>query len=358
LSKDVLTGKASAADIRLVGADVLAGLDLELRLGTRATGLDVEARQVTLDGGERIGYDSLVLATGSVPRTLPNPAALAGIHTLRSLADAEAIRGAFARRPRIVIVGGGFIGAEVAASARSLGLEVTIVDPLPALMIRGLGSTLGQAMTELHRRHGVQLRLGIGIEGFVGGGRVEGVRLTDETVLSADLVVVGIGTTPCVEWLAGSGLVIADGIMCNEQLRAVGTTDVYAVGDAARWANPRYPNSIRTEHWTTATEQANAVASVLTGRLGPCDVLPYVWSDQFGARLQVFGHIAPDDQVSFVHGDPESDSFVAVTARDGRMTGAVGRAAVKQLLPLRQQLAAGKPWPSEQAEQAPAAASA
>jgi NADPH-dependent 2,4-dienoyl-CoA reductase/sulfur reductase-like enzyme len=261
LSKDFLLGKLGAGDFPLAEPDALAGLDVDLRLGVRATGLDTERREILLDG-DRLRYETLVIASGATARTLPTQ--LAGVHSLRTLDDAAAIRGALVAGARVAVVGGGFIGAEVAWSARLLGRDVTIIDPLPALMVRGLGVTIGAVLARRHADSGVRLRLGRTVVRLEGGQRVERVVLDDGSAVDADLVVVGIGADPAVQWLVGSGLDIADGIVCDGALCA--GEGVYAVGDVVRW--PTAAGLRRAEHWTNAVDQASALAVTLTGVTG------------------------------------------------------------------------------------------
>jgi 3-phenylpropionate/trans-cinnamate dioxygenase ferredoxin reductase subunit len=334
LSKDLLTGKSEGS--RLIEQDALDALDVHPLLGTRAVDLDLDARRVGLHGGGSVPFDVLVIATGSAPRTLPGLNPRPGVHQLRTLEDARAIRAAFERGEQVAVIGGGFIGAEIASSARAIGLDVTIIDPLPALMTRGLGHELGSVFNGIHRDNGVSLRLGASVSEIADDGSVV---LADGSVVPAGVVVVGVGTQPATGWLDGSGLELADGVVCDEFLRATGAEDVYAVGDVARWFNPLYGEAMRTEHWTTAGEQANAVASTITGTPMACSVLPYVWSDQFGRRLQIFGHVRPQDELAFVHGGPSDASFVATsTDADGVLRAAVGVSATKQLLPYRRLL--------------------
>jgi NADPH-dependent 2,4-dienoyl-CoA reductase/sulfur reductase-like enzyme len=337
LSKAVLLGTVDPAALQFADAETLAGLDVDLRLGVGAVGLDLGGREVRLADGAAVPYDRLVVATGSSPRRIPGLRVLPGVHVLRTAADAAAIRAGLLAARSVAVVGGGFIGAEIASAARELGLAVTVVDALPTLMSRGLGPVLGARLTELHRRHGVALRLGAAVADVVGDDRVTGVALGDGSVVPADLVVVGIGTVPNVGWLRGSGVPLEDGVRCDEYLRAA--PGVYAVGDVARWHNPRYDRLMRMEHWTSAGEQAAALAGTLTGTPTPCAVLPYVWSDQFGRRLQIFGAIEPDDEIEIVHSD--GDRFVALARRGGALEGAVAYDALKHVLPYRMQLARG-----------------
>ena len=235
LSKAFLTGQAAEDDLALLDGERLDRLELELRLGERAVAVDVGGRQVRLASGQLVSFGAVVIATGSLPRRLPALDGWPGVHVLRTLDDALAIRAALATGARVVVVGGGFIGAEVAWSCRALGLEVTIIDPVPALMTRGLGPELGEVLAGRHADHGVRLRLGRSVAGVEGSGRVERLVLDDGTILDADVVVVGIGADPAVGWLAGSGLPVDGGLCCDAWLRVHGTDSVYAVGDMARW---------------------------------------------------------------------------------------------------------------------------
>jgi NADPH-dependent 2,4-dienoyl-CoA reductase/sulfur reductase-like enzyme len=336
LSKTFLLGTTDEHSIQLLDDAAWASLNLELRLGVSANRLDTDARQLHLSDGPPIGYDTLVIATGSSPRTVPGLTSRTGIHTLRTLDDARRIQSGLRTAASVAIVGGGFIGAEIASAARDMGVDVTVIDALPTLMTRGLGTELGTRMSELHRRHGVELRLGAMVTGFAGRDAVAGVELTDGSVIPADLVVVGVGTVPNVGWLHGSGLTLDDGVVCDEYLKA--GDGIYAVGDVARWHNPRYDEPMRMEHWTSAGEQATALSSTLTGTPTPCTVVPYVWSDQFGKRLQIFGRVGADDDIDIVFED--ADRFVATARRMGQLEGVVAYGALKEMLPYRAQLMA------------------
>ncbi|WP_199522492.1 NAD(P)/FAD-dependent oxidoreductase [Geodermatophilus marinus] len=326
----------------LTTREKLGALGVELVPG-RAVDLDLGARRVGLHGGESVAFDRLVVATGSSPRTVPGLEPVPGVFTLRTAADAAAIRAACTEDARVVVVGGGFIGAEVAWTLRQLGRPVALVEPLPTLMVRGLGPELGAAMTRRHAAAGVDLHLGTSVAGLEGRDRVEGVRLTDGTRLPADVVVLGVGTVPETGWLAGSGLDLRDGVVCDEHLAAVGAEGVHAVGDVARWHHPRYGVDVRVEHWTNAVETAGVVAADLAGERAVHDALPYVWTDQLGGRLQVFGQVRPGDEVRVVSGDLDG-SFVAITGGEGQLRGLVGLGAVKQLMPFRRLLLAGAGW--------------
>lgn len=339
LSKEYLLGKVGAADIALSDATAFAGLDVELRLGTPASGVDPVRRLVQV-GGEQLPYDTLVVATGSRPRLLPVGSGLAGVHALRTIDDAEAIRAALVAGARVAVVGGGFIGAEVASAARLLGLDVTIVDPLPALMVRGLGAQVGAVLARRHADNGVRLRLGHSVAQLRGADRVEQLVLDDGSTVDAELVVVGIGVDPVVDWLAGSALDLSAGVACDGSLCAGGA--IYAVGDVARWRQGDAQR--RLEHWTNATEQAGVVAGALTGAPVTYDPLPYVWSDQLGGRLQVWGEVLPGDEVRYLTGSGEAEEFVAVAGRNGRLGGVAAFGARRDAMRATRLLRAGAAW--------------
>jgi 3-phenylpropionate/trans-cinnamate dioxygenase ferredoxin reductase subunit len=337
LSKAILLGKAEPSSLQFADTEALAALDVDLRLGVGAVGLDLADRAIQLADGSALGFDQLVIATGSSPRTIPGLRSLPGVHVLRTVGDAGRIRAGLLEAQRVAVVGGGFIGSEIASAARELGLDVTVIDALPTLMTRGLGAELGARMTELHRRAGVELRLESAVTDVIGADRVAGVALGGGSVVEADLVIVGIGTTPNVDWLRGSGVPVDDGVLCDAYLKA--SEGVYAVGDVARWHNPHYDLPMRMEHWTSAGEQATALAATLTGTPTPCTLLPYVWSDQFGKRLQIFGRVEAGDDIELIF--EEGGRFVALARRQGRLEGAVAYDALKHVLPYRAQLMAG-----------------
>jgi 3-phenylpropionate/trans-cinnamate dioxygenase ferredoxin reductase component len=329
LSKQLLAGELDADRITLrrTGLD---DLDLDLRLGARADALDLAARRVSLEGGETVPFDGLVIATGASPRLLPamvHAPVPDGVFALRTLDDALMIRARLEQSPRVVVVGAGFIGAEVAATCRQRGLAVTVLEALPAPLVRGLGPELGAVCGELHRDHGVDLRLGVGVSGFEGAGRVERVRLDDGSTVEADVVVVGVGVEPATGWLAGSGLTIDNGVVCDETLLAA--PDVVAAGDVARWPNELFDGElVRHEHWTNASEQAVAAARrLLHGGAPGAPVfapVPFVWSDQYDRKIQSAGQFRGDDQIVVVAGSLDDRRFVALVGRSGRLVGVLG----------------------------------
>jgi NADPH-dependent 2,4-dienoyl-CoA reductase/sulfur reductase-like enzyme len=314
LSKDFLTGACTAADLALEGST--EELDVDWRLGSAAVGLDPHTRTVTLAGGDEVTADGVVLATGARARQLPGAEHLAGVHTLRTLDDALALRASLVVGARLVVIGAGFIGAEVASSARSVGLDVTVVEALPTPLAAVLGTELGGVCAGLHADHGVRLLTGVGVAGLIGTGRVTAVELADGTRLPADIVVVGIGALPNVEWLDGSGLELRGGIVTDE-ICSTGIPGVVATGDCALSPDPYLGAAVRSEHWTHALEQpATAVATLLGARPEAPVRAPYFWSEQYGVRIQFAGHRRDGDTVHVVEGDPDARSFLAVYSRD------------------------------------------
>ncbi len=329
LSKQFLAGDWERDRFELAPGEMLGGLDVELRLGGRATDLDVAGRVVTLHGGERLSYDDVVVATGASPRQLPDTPDLEGVYTLRTIDDSIAIRDELGKAPRVVVVGAGFIGAEVAATARTKGLDVTILEALPVPLSRGLGPTLGPAVAVLHGDHGVTMRLGVGVDGMEGSGRVERVVLSDGSTVDADLVVVGIGVVAETSWLEASGLELRDGVVCDAMCRAVGAPGVWAAGDVARWPNQLFGEEMRLEHWDNAAMQGMAVgasiaASVAGDEPAPFAPVPFVWSEQYDAMIQILGRPHATDRVEVAIGSFEERSFVALLERDGLLSAAVG----------------------------------
>jgi NADPH-dependent 2,4-dienoyl-CoA reductase/sulfur reductase-like enzyme len=343
LSKDFLAGEADLDRLALRRTPY-DDLDLDLRLGTRADALDLGARELALDSGERLAFDGLVIATGATPRRLPGTPELPGIFVLRTLADAVAIRAALADGPRVVVVGAGFIGSEVAATCRGRGLDVTVLEALPAPLVRGLGEVLGTVCGELHRDHGVDLRLGVGVAGFEGDGRVERVRLDDGSTVAADVVVVGVGVAPATDWLEGSGLTIDNGVVCDATLLAA--PGVVCAGDITRWPNPRFGGELmRLEHWTNATEQGVAAARRLLHGDGaapePFAPVPLVWSDQYDRKIQTVGSFRGDDDMEVVHGSLADRRFTAVFGRAGRLVGALAFSMPAKVMQYRRMIADG-----------------
>jgi NADPH-dependent 2,4-dienoyl-CoA reductase/sulfur reductase-like enzyme len=342
LSKQVLQGHWEPDKIVLRDQGQYDGLGVTWHLGRRATGLDLGARTVTLDDGEPLAYDGLVIATGATPRRLPDTPDLAGIHVLRTLDECLALRGELETASRVCVVGAGFIGAEVAASVRVRGVEVTVLEALPAPLARAFPAEMGAACAALHLDHGVDLRCGVTVAGFEGDGRVSGVRLGDGSVVEADVVVVGVGVVPETGWLETSGLPLENGVVCDSTC-ATAAPGVVAAGDIARWPNNLFGETMRIEHWSNAVEQGAAAAKRLLA--GPGEAVdfapvPYFWSDQYDAKIQFLGRCCPTDEVRIVDGSVEERRFVALFGRDGRLFGALAFNRPRLLMAYRKLLSA------------------
>jgi 3-phenylpropionate/trans-cinnamate dioxygenase ferredoxin reductase component len=349
LSKQVLAGSWEAGQATLVPVlGSIDDLDLDWRLGTTATGLDLDAREVRLGGGDRVPFDGLVIATGASPRRLPGTDHLRGVQTLRTLDDSLALRAALeAGASHVVVVGFGFIGAEVAATCRERGVEVTIVEALPVPMERALGPTMGTVCADLHRDHGVDVRLGVGVLGIDAGpdDHVRCVRLTDGTSLDTDLVVVGIGVAPNTGWLEGSGLTLDNGVVCDAT--GLAAPGVVAAGDVARWHNRRFDEVMRVEHWENAVGMGAHVARRLLAGEGSAEAwepVPWFWSDQYDRKIQLAGRAGPDDVVEVVAGSVEDRRFAALYGRAGRVVGVLGMSMPAKVVRWRTLVEERVPW--------------
>ena len=352
LSKQVLTGQWDADRIALPSG-AKPELELTWERGVAATGLDLAARHVSLADGRALPFDGLVIATGAAARWIPGTRAIPGVFTLRTLDDALAIAAALdAGAQRAVVVGAGFIGAEVAASCRARGVAVTMVEPLPQPLSRVLGDVIGRVVAEVHVEHGVDLRLGVGVEAIEAGDHgVERVQLSDGSVIAADLVVVGIGVIPNTAWLEGSGLTVEDGVLCDETTLAA--PGVVAAGDVARWPNPLFGEVMRVEHWEHAIDMgAHAARRLLAWAAAPSDPaaamaygpVPWFWSDQYDRKLQLAGRVRPDDELAVVAGSIEERRFTALYGRNGRVVGAFAMNMPARVVKYRQAIAAGLTW--------------
>jgi NADPH-dependent 2,4-dienoyl-CoA reductase/sulfur reductase-like enzyme len=345
LSKQVLAGAWDPDRAQLRTPEALVALDAEFVLADPAVGLDVASRTVHTSSGRELSADAVVVATGVSPRRLPGQEGLAGVHVLRTLDDAVALRADLLAASRLVVVGEGVLGAEIAATARTLGLDVTIAGPQPAPMAGQVGPLVGGLLADLHTSHGVHLRLGTGVAGLVRkDGRVTGVRLDRGAVLPADLVVVAIGATPVTGWLTGSGLHLADGLVCDSRCRAA--DGIYAVGDVARFHHEAHAALVRLENRTNATEQAGLVAANILGADRAYTPVPYFWTDQFDAKLQIHGVLPAGAEVSVVEGDLASRRFVARYERNGTVTGVLGWNMPKQTRLRRQDVVDALPAPA------------
>jgi 3-phenylpropionate/trans-cinnamate dioxygenase ferredoxin reductase subunit len=310
LSKDYLRGEAEEGAIFVHDAGFYDEHKIELRVGTRVAELALQASEVELAGGERLRYDKLLLATGSAPRRIPVPGIdLDGVHLLRTVVDSDRLRTALGDAGRLAVIGAGWIGAEVAASARQMDVEVALIAPEQAPLERVLGPELGAIYRDVHASHGVELALGTGVERIEGDGRATGVRTTDGRLFEADLVVVGAGAAPRLELAEAAGLRVDDGLLCDDRLRT-SATDVYAAGDIARAPHPLFGVPVRVEHWANALEQGPAAARNMLGRDAAYDRVPYFFSDQYDVGMEYAGHTTGGERVVF-RGDPAGMEFIA-----------------------------------------------
>jgi NADPH-dependent 2,4-dienoyl-CoA reductase/sulfur reductase-like enzyme len=351
LSKKLLSGEWEPDRIHLRQPDVFDDLDVEWRLGSAATGLDLASRRVSLADGSSVDFDGLVIATGATPRRLEGHDRFGHVHELRTLDDALRLRSEI--RPggrRVVVVGAGFIGLEAAATAKALGNDVVVLEGASAPLIRGLGAEMGEAIAGLHRAQGVDVRCDVAIAGLTD----DGVLMADGSIVPGDVVVVGIGVSPSTDWLVGSGLTLRDGVVCDEHLVALGDSGdpiggVFAAGDVARWPNALFDEEMRVEHWTNAAEQGAIAATNLVHLAAgePLEAyapLPFFWSDQFHHRIQVLGRASADDEVRVVAGSVADEKFLALFGRNGRLHGALGVNAPRWVMPTRTLFAERASW--------------
>lgn len=319
LSKQALKGDDDYESTRHHDQSWYADNQIELRLGARVVELDLAGHAVTLVGGERVTYDKLLLATGSQPRRLDVPGAdLPGVHYLRTLSDSTELHDRFAGRPRVVVVGAGWIGLECAAAARSAGCEVTVVEPQRTALLGPLGPEVGQVYADLHTAHGVELRFQEAVEEIRGDGAVSAVRTSGGETVDADLVVVGVGVQPDVALAEAAGLDVDDGVVCNERLQT-SDPDVFAAGDVANWFNPLLGYRLRVEHWANAHDGGGTVARAMLDQPVVHDVVPFFWSDQYDTGMEFAGHWSrerPYDQV-VLRGDVAGREFMAFWLTDG-----------------------------------------
>lgn len=355
LSKKVLDGSADTDDAVVAATDLPVddNLDITWRLGTAATALDLDRHRMTLGDGDDQAFSKVVLATGASPRVLPGFEGREGVHLVRTLDDGLSLRRELDANPKVVIVGAGFIGLEVAASCRARGLDVTILEPQPAPLAHVLGPQLGEAIAALHRAAGVELRLGVIVRSPSGSDRVTGVVVDEGEVVNADVVVMGVGVIPATGWLEGSGVDLDRGVSCDDRLRVLSggrpLADVVAAGDVARWADPRSAAPVRIEHWTNAADQGTAAAAALmdADSAGPFSPVPYVWSDQFTTKFQLVGLPAFDDEIQVIEGTPGEGKWLAAYGRDGRLVAALGAGRPAKVMKLRRAIAEGAAFPVE-----------
>lgn len=352
LSKAFLAGTLPVEGLALA-APQDADLDVEVRAGTTAVALDPVARTVRLASGEWVGGDGVVVASGARARRLPGRVLL-GVHTLRSLDDALALRDDLVPGARLVVIGAGFIGAEVAATASALGVEVTVVEAADVPLAGPLGVRFGAFCARLHRNHGVRLITGTGVAALLStegatppqdAGRVRGVALADGRELPADVVLVAVGSRPNVEWLADSGLDVTGGVRTDAD-GATGVPGVVATGDCTRRIEPGLGTVVRQEHWTNALHHPQRAVAALLGVPPPAQpvhaAVPYFWSDQYGAHLQFAGTRRDGDQEEIVEGSPDDGSFVGVYRREGRVVAVLGVDSPRSFSRWRRQLATAR----------------
>jgi NADPH-dependent 2,4-dienoyl-CoA reductase/sulfur reductase-like enzyme len=327
LSKQFLCGDWDALRTRLRPDTMLSALEADFVLGDAAVGLDVDRRTVHTASGRQLTADSVVVATGLSPRVLPDQSGLTGVHVLRTLDDAAALRADLAEAERVVVVGDGVLGVEIAATARKLGLTVTVAGPQRTPLESQLGPVIGELLAELHTSEGVDLRLGAGVTGLTRvDGRVSGVWLANGDVLPADVVVVALGAVPATGWLEASGLRLENGVVCDAYCRAA--DGIYAAGDVARWQHE--DALLRLENRTNATEQALCVAANIIGEAQPYRPVPYFWTDQFATKIQVHGVPSAAAEVTVTEGDVAGRRFVAHYRRDDRVVAVLGWNMPKQ----------------------------
>jgi len=338
LSKEVL--RKEVDDVALKPREWYDEKDVTLRLGSAVTSLDTAAQTVTLDDATVLGYDELVIATGLVPRRIPAFPDLEGIRVLRSFDESMALREHASAAQRAVVIGAGFIGCEVAASMRSLGVDVVLIEPQPTPLASVLGEQIGELVARLHRDEGVDVRLGVSVAEVRGDGHVETVVLTDGTELAADLVVVGIGSRPATEWLEGSGVEVDNGVICDEAGRT-SAPKVWALGDVASWRDAT-GHQARVEHWSNVADQARVVVPAMLGQDVPSAVVvPYFWSDQYDVKIQCLGEPEATDIVHLVEDDGRK--FLAYYERDGVVVGVVGGGMPGKVMKVRAKIAAATP---------------
>ncbi len=334
LSKDVL--RSETDDVTLKPAEFYDENNITMRLGSAAASVDTAAKTVTLADGSAVGYDELVIATGLVPRRIRSFPDLPGIRVLRSYDESMALRADAAKARKAVIVGAGFIGCEVAASLRKLGVEVVLVEPQPTPLASVLGEQIGALVTRLHEAEGVDVRCGVGVTEVRGSSDVEQVVLGDGTELDADLVVVGIGSHPAVDWLDGSGIELDNGVVCDEVGRA-SAPNVWAIGDVAAWRD-HIGDQVRVEHWSNVADQGRVMVAALLGQgSSPLVSVPYFWSDQYDVKIQCLGEPEADDTVHIVEDDGRK--FLAYYERDGVLVGVVGGGMPGKVMKARAKIA-------------------
>lgn len=354
LSKKFLSGEWEADRIQLRKPSDIDALNAHCLNNTSATALNVASRELTLSTSTVLHFDACIIATGGFARELPQQPRVQGIHQLRTLHDAQALREDLQPGKKLVVIGAGFIGLEAAASAVARGCTVTVLEGLPSPLIRGLGAEMGRAATAIHATQGVNIRCNVRVQGIeTNASGVTGVRISDaddESVVAADVVLVGIGVAPATQWLEGSGLTVSDGVVCDAHLQAA--PGVFAAGDVARWENNLYSDlepTMRVEHWTNAAEQGahaarNVLAHINNTPLVPYSAVPFFWSDQFTSRIQFLGRSTDAQEIRVVAGSADEGKFAAAYMRAGRLVGVLGVSMPKVVMPSRKLLEVHTSW--------------
>jgi NADPH-dependent 2,4-dienoyl-CoA reductase/sulfur reductase-like enzyme len=338
LSKDVLRGETD--DVVLKPAEFYQEKDITVRLGSGATSLDTTAQTVELANGDVVAYDELVIATGLVPKRIPSFPDLEGVRVLRTFDESLALRKHAGTARHAVVIGAGFIGCEVAASLRSLGVDVVLVEPQPTPLASVLGEQIGELVARLHRAEGVDVRCGIGVTEVKGTDHVEKVVLSDGTELDADIVIVGVGSRPSTDWLESSGVTVDNGVVCDVAGRT-SAPNVWAIGDVASWRDA-LGHQVRVEHWSNVAEQARVIVPAMLGvEATSAVVVPYFWSDQYDVKIQCLGEPEADDVVHVVADDGRK--FLAYYERDGAVVGVVGGGMPGKVMKARGKIASGAP---------------
>ncbi len=324
LSKGVLLGKDETEVAQLHDQQWYDDNTIDLRLGTTVTGIDAKAHTVTLHDGSQVPYAKLLIATGSRVRRLDVPGAdLPGVHYLRTADESQTLTDAYAAKPRVVVVGAGWIGLETASAARERGCEVTVVEPQSTALAAVLGEKVGELFADLHRQHGVDLRFNTGVEAFEGTDKVTGVRTSDGEVIPADLVIVGVGVQPNTELAAEAGIEVAtpdngSGIVTGPDLRT-SAEDVYAAGDVVRWEHPLFGRPVRVEHWQSAKDSAKSAAKAMLGQDVAHDAIPFFFTDQYDLGMEYAGDVPRGTSYQVVlRGDPASGAYLAFWLDDDR----------------------------------------
>jgi NADPH-dependent 2,4-dienoyl-CoA reductase/sulfur reductase-like enzyme len=342
LSKNYLAGDWDEERVALRKPEVLDELNLTWKLGVAATSLDTTEKTIVLANGESISYDGLIIATGGNVRRLPNQPNIAGVHSLRTLDDATALRNEIAEGTHVVVIGAGFIGLEAAATAKKRGADVTVLEGLEAPLIRAMGADMGAAIGAVHERNGVRVMCNVQVASIDGDTKVSGVTLTNGETIPADVVVVGIGVSPATTWLEGSGLTLRDGVVCDANLNA-GPETVFVAGDVLRWPNALFADveaDMRVEHWTNAAEQGavaatNVLAAMNAQPQTPYEAVPFFWSDQFDARIQCLGRPSANARVDVVAGNPADGKWCSIYSVNDRLTAVLGVSQPKLVMPSR-----------------------